>query len=161
MTATSLSRRRSAARLAAVQAIYEMELAEAPIDPLLGTFLADRWYQGSERGAMAEPDADLLMRGVAARRDSLDTTIDGALSGGLKIDRLEALLRAILRAGAYELSARREVPTKVVINEYVNVAHAFYAGKEPALVNAVLDRLASAMRGEDEEWGHDGRREAP
>ena len=73
--------------------------------------------------------------------------IEEALTGGWTLPRLEILLRVILRAGAYELCCQPDVPAKVVINEYVEIAHAFFAGKEPGLVNAVLDRLASRLRG--------------
>ena len=107
----------------------------------------------------------LLVDGVVAHRPRLDVEIDAALTQGWTLARLELLLQAILRAGAFELAERRDVPTKVVITEYLDIAHAFYAGKEPSLVNAVLDRVASKLRAEsdgrargggDPEEGDDG-----
>ena len=86
--------------------------------------------------------------GVVANRSEIDVAIDDALTSGWTLSRLEILLQAILRAGAYELCAQPDVPTKVIINEYLEIAHAFFAGKEPSLVNAVLDCLASRFRGE-------------
>ena len=145
-------RRRSAARLAAVQALYEMDMAGAAADPILGAFLQDRWKVNGEDGAaadLAEPDGALLadlVRGVAARRDDLDGMIGAALSAQWTLERLEVVLRAILRAGTYELLARADIPPRVVINEYLEVAHAFFAGAETGLVNGVLDRLARTLR---------------
>lgn len=154
--------KRSAARLAAVQALYEIDIVGAPPDSVLIEFMAKRWTVDPETGerliggdakgrgsALMEPDATLLgelVRGVAARLSELDAHIGPALSGEWTVARLEVLLRAILRAGVYELIAKPDVPAPVVITEYVDVAHAFFAGNEPALVNAVLDRLARALR---------------
>lgn len=145
-------RKRSAARLAAVQAIYEMDLAGTTPDVVIDGFLRGRWSGGPGEEELADLDAAHfaeVIREVAARRESLDVAVEGALAEKLKVERLEVLLRAILRAGAYELSARHDIPAKVIINEYLDVAHAFFSGKEPALVNAVLDRMAAAM-GRDE-----------
>jgi N utilization substance protein B len=121
------ARRRSAARLAAVQAIYEMDLAGTTADVVFAE----------------------VIRAVGARAEALDLAIDAALAEKLKVERLEILLRAILRAGGYELSSRPDIPAKVIINEYLDVAHAFFTGKEPALVNAVLDRMAAAIIRDD------------
>lgn len=144
--------RRSAARLAAVQALYEMDMVGAPADAVLAEFMAKRWRTsaGEDRGqAMAEPDDALLsdlVNGVSSRAAELDGVIAPVLSSGLTLDRLETLLRVVLRAGAYELKTKPEVPAAVVINEYVEVANAFFDGKEAALVNGVLDRLARELR---------------
>lgn len=138
-----------AARLAAVQAIYEMEVAGTAPNEVVAAFLTGRWRGSADGIEMTRPDPVLLaeiIRGVAARREEIDASISGALSDKFNVTRLEALLLAILRAGAYELSACPQVPAKVVINEYLDVAHAFFAGKEPGLVNAVLDRMAAALR---------------
>lgn len=156
-----LRRSRSAARLAAVQALYEMELAEAPADPVLEEFIAGRWRQGAAEngGGAGAPDVDLLgdvVRGVAAGRERLDRLVDAALAGGWTVERLETLLRLILRAGAYELLERKDTAARVAITEYVNVAHAFFFGKEAALVNAVLDRIAREVRAEEMGAGADG-----
>lgn len=156
-------RRRSAARLAAVQALYEMELADAPADPVLRGFIQDRWQAGAgaeEEGGspMAEPDGELLtdvVRGVSSRRDELDGMIVPALEGKT-IEGLQAVLRAILRAATYEFLARTDVPPRVVISEYLEVAKAFFTGPEPGLVNGVLDRLAHVLRGPElEDSGSD------
>lgn len=146
------ARRRSAARLAAVQAIYEMDLAGAAPDVVIDEFLRGRWKAGLGEADLADLDAAHfaeVIRAVAGRAEALDVAIEGALAEKFKVDRLEILLRAILRAGGYELSSRPDIPAKVIINEYLDVAHAFFTGKEPALVNAVLDRMAAAVgRGE-------------
>lgn len=149
-------RMRSAARLAAVQAIYEMEVAGTSPDRVIAAFLTNRWDQGGQDQEMAKPDPVLLaevIRGVAARREAIDVSIDAALADRFTTARLEALLLAILRAGAYELSSSPEVPAKVVINEYLDIAHAFFTGKEPGLVNAVLDRMAIALRSDEAAGG--------
>ena len=148
----SAGRRRSAARLAAVQALYEMDMAGAAADPILGAFLQDRWKVNGEDDAaadLAEPDGALLadlVHGVAGRREDLDGMIESALSAEWTLERLEVVLRAILRAGTYELLVRADIPPRVVINEYLEVAHAFFAGAETGLVNGVLDRLARTLR---------------
>lgn len=144
--------KRSVARLAAVQAIYEMDMAGATSDTVLREFMQDRWRsrEGDDIPAsMAEPDGAFLVelvRGVTDRVADLDRAIGGALSEKWSVERLEVLLRAIMRAGAYELMVRTDVPVRVVISEYLDVAHAFFAGDEPALVNGVLDRLARVLR---------------
>ncbi len=149
-------RRRSVARLAAVQALYELEMAGAQTDTVLRRFLEDRWT-GKEPGESWNPgaldlDRELLtqvVHGVSARLGDLDRLIDDALSKKWTMERLETVLKAILRAGAFELSALKEVPPRVVITEYVDVAHAFFAANEPALVNGVLDRLAHVLRADE------------
>jgi N utilization substance protein B len=152
---THLGGRRSAARLIAVQALYEMEIAGAPADAVLRQFMERRWRRRSEEESgisLAEPDPRLLavlVRGVAERLAELDQAIGGALDKARPLERLEVLLRAILRAGTYELLCQSDVPARVVIDEYMNVAHAFFAGKEPNLVNGVLDRLAHVLRREE------------
>lgn len=139
---------RSAARLACVQALYEIDVSGASSDPVLREFLTDRWKNAGNGLASAEPDEAFLtdlVRGVCTQSARLDPQINAALDEW-SLERLEILLRAILRAGAFELSERPDIPSKVVINEYVDVAHAFFAGKETALVNAVLDRLSHTLR---------------
>jgi len=152
--------RRTAARLAAVQAIYEMELAERSADAVLKDFAAQRWAAAGVVESTDAPEPRLdpdatflgdLVRGVAARRPDLDGMISAALSAEWPLDRLEAVLRAILRAGAYELFARQDVPFKVVVSEYVNVAHAFFEATETGLVNAVLDRIGRLLRPDEAE----------
>lgn len=141
--------RRSATRLAAVQALYQIELADAAPEDVLRGFSDKRWSGADPGLELPDPDRrmlDDLVLGVSAQKSAMDVALDGALSGGHSIGRLEILLRALLRAGAYELKMASAVPSKVVINEYVDLAHAFFAGKEPALVNAVLDRLSHVFR---------------
>ena len=141
----SIRQRRTAARLAAVQALYAIEVAGGGAERLIADLAGKRW-RASDEAAPDEAWLRLLVDGVDAQRARLDPEIDAALTQGWSLERLELLLRAILRAGAYELAEVSEVPTKVVINEYLDIAHAFYAGKEPGLVNAVLDRLACRLR---------------
>ena len=147
--------RRSTARLAAVQALYEMELAGISATDILDGFLAERWnLSGQKEGEgetaqLAEPDDKLmnqLVSGAAARKSELDRLIGPALSGGWTDARLENLLRAILRAGTFELLALCDIPARTVISEYVDVAKAFYEGPEAAMVNGVLDTLARSLR---------------
>jgi len=148
------SRKRTAARLAAVQALYQMELVGSPADSVVEEFLTHRLGAGAPREEpnFGEADQDWfveLARGTASRRDAIDTMIAGALSPDWPLARLEAVLRAMLRVGTYELAHRRDVPPEIAINEYVDIAHAFYAGKEPGMVNGVLDKIARDLRPEE------------
>ncbi len=146
--------KRRSARLTAVQLLYEMDLAGTPGATVIGDFTARVWRSETKdeneiADAMAEPDAGMLstlVLGVEERRGELDGLIDGVLSGNWTTGRLELVLRAIMRAGTYELLAMGDVPPRVVINEYMDVAHAFFALNEPGLVNGVLDRLARTLR---------------
>lgn len=139
--------RRSAARLAAVQVLYSMEITGVGALQALDEF---RQRMADEpRGKMAEPDVNLvtlLVTGVSSEGEALDHHIAGGLARDWTVERLEAVLRAILRAGAFELKSRPQTPARVAITEYVDVAHAFYSGSEPGLVNAVMDRLARSLR---------------
>jgi N utilization substance protein B len=150
--------RRSAARMAAAQVLYEMEMAGAAADAVLADHLKERWTRprpapiGSDEVDVVLPGPvdpvflGALVRGVGERREDVDRMIEGSLNRGWTVQRLEVLLRAILRVGVYELLAFSDIPARVVISEHVNVAKAFYAGSEPALVNGVLDRLAHVLR---------------
>ncbi len=152
--------KRSAARLAAVQALYEMEFTGIPMDGVLSNFLARRWKltetdgansEIGETGALVAPDLaflEQLVRGFADRKADIDPAIQAALAPeGTPLERMEVVLRAILRLGAFELVARPDVDAATIIDEYVELTHAFFAGREPALVNGVLDRLARTIRG--------------
>ena len=144
-------RRRTAARLAAVQALYQIEVSGASPANVVMEFLRHRLGQEGEGESFGAADEHLfaeLVEGASARRDDLDQHIVASLTPDWPLERLEIILRAILRAGAYELMARPDVPTRVAITEYLDIAHAFFAGKEPGLVNAVLDRLAKTLRPE-------------
>ncbi len=152
------ARQRSAARMAAVQALYELDMVEGETDRVLRNFIEKRWSvpledeDGEETGEVAEfPDPDKsfligIVRGVLDKRDEIDTMLNGALGENWSVVRLEVLLRAVLRAGTFELMAHGEIPAKVVINEYMDVANAFFSGGEPKMVNGVLDKLGHVLR---------------
>jgi N utilization substance protein B len=154
---------RSAARLAAVQGLYQMELSGAGVDMVIAEFLDHRLQTvpreavGShDRGEndygeidLGEADRDFfvaIMKGSVAHQLDIDRRLHASLVKGWTLARLDATLRALLRAGAYELLNEKTIPVPVVINEYVNLAHAFFGGEEPGLVNAMLDRLAREVR---------------
>lgn len=139
--------RRRAARLAAVQALYQLELAGG--DPLLVAeeFVEPARAGGSDRdGPMDVAWFRKVLQGAWSERARLDAELATALAEGWTLARCGAVVRAILRAGAYELSALPEVPVKAAINEYVEIAHLFSSGGEPGFVHAVLDRLAARFR---------------
>jgi transcription antitermination protein NusB len=142
------SRRRSAARLAAVQALYQIELTGASPDTVIAQFRQHpiREIEGQRLDEIDDALFADLVRGVAARGEELDARIAEALTPDWPLMRLETVLRAILRAGTYELLVREDVPVPVVISEYLDIGHAFYAGKEPGLINGVLDRVARTLR---------------
>lgn len=140
---------RSAARLAAVQALYQIEMGGGGAEDAIDDFLHRRHGAAAAEGERLAMDPDAfatLVRGVVARRAEIDAQIDGALEKGWRVGRLERVLRAVLRAGCYELLAAPEVPARVVIDEYIEIARAFFGRTEPALVNGVLDRLARTLR---------------
>lgn len=144
------SRSRSAARLAAVQALYQHDMEATPLAQLLHEFHRHRLGAtiGDDEYAEAETDFfDDVVQGALARLAELDMAIGARLSAGWTLDRLDRPMRAILRAGTYELLARRDVPVKSVINEYVDVADAFYAKREKGFVNGLLDAVAKDVRG--------------
>ena len=144
------ARLRRASRLSAVQAMYQMELSGQGAKAVVHQFRDHRFGHEGEPGEYIEADEDFfedLLVGIVERQDDVDPLIAGALKAGWKLSRLDATVRAILRAGGYELVARADVPTATVINEYVDVAHAFFEGPEPGFVNATLDTLARRVRG--------------
>ena len=141
--------RRSAARLRAVQALYQIDLNAAAADVVVDEFLTHRVAEEIDGTVLAAPSARLLrqiVEGATAEAQAIDALIDGAVTrqGGVK--RLERVLVAILRAAVFELKSRPELDAAVVINEYVDLAHAYYAGAEPGLVNGILDRVARTLR---------------
>jgi len=155
-TRSGSGRRRSVARLLAVQALYQIEINKieggVEVDAVVGEFVKDRLGQEIEGEHYGEADRSMfidIVRGSSSRQREVDEMISSALSEDWPIHRLETILRAILRAGAYELLARADVPPRVIISEYLDVAHAFFAGKEPAMVNGVLDRIARVLRADD------------
>jgi N utilization substance protein B len=158
----SKSTERSAARLAAVQALYQMDVSGTGVIDALAefeTFWIGREVEGITFEAADEDFFRDLLGGVVREQRAVDSRIDAALSSGWPLRRIEAVLRAILRAGAYELMFRKDVPVKVVITEYVDVAHSFYGEDEPGMVNAVLDNIAREARaGELQDRGGRGPR---
>lgn len=142
-------RRRSVARLAAVQALYQIDLSDGSPDAVIAEFLRHRLGREIDGENYGEADTTLfaaIVKGVVARQAELDGALSEVLTPDWPLDRLETVLRAILRAGAFELLALTDVPARVVISEYLDIAHAFFAGKEPGLVNGVLDRIAHRLR---------------
>ena len=141
--------RRGAARLAAVQALYQMDIAGSGLNEILAQF-EGHWLGREVDGAQYLPAEAAffsdIIRGVVAAQRQLDPMIDTVLAGGWPLKRVEALLRAVLRAGAYELGHRTDVPARVVVSEYVDVAGAFLEQDETGMVNAVLDQLARQLR---------------
>ena len=145
----SRSRSRSAARLAAVQALYQQEMERTPLPRLLHEFHAHRLGATIEDVEYADAEVDFfddLVAGVDARREQIDALISANLATGWAIERLDKPMRQILRSGTYELLARIDVPTKSVISEYLDVAHAFYDKREAGFVNGLLDAVAKAVR---------------
>jgi len=140
---------RSAARLAAVQALYQMELTGTGADETVFEFTEHRFGREAETGMAGEIDAEFfarLVRGVPDHQAEIDAGIAKVLSADWRLSRIDSILRAILRVAAFELVSARDVPGKVVIDEYVDVAHAFFTGDEPSFVNAALDSLARRKR---------------
>ena len=144
--------RRGAARLAAVQALYQMDIAGTDLNDILAEF-ESHWLGGEVEGDTYLPAEAAffrdIVRGVVADQRNLDPAIDQALSKGWPLKRVEALVRAVLRAGAFELTNRKDIPVRVIVSEYVDVANAFVDRDETGMVNAVLDMLARGMRAED------------
>ncbi len=144
--------KRGAARLAAVQALYQMDLAGTGLNDILAEFENHR-LDGEVEGAQYLPAEAAFFRdivgGVVREQGTLDPQIDAVLARGWPLKRIEAVLRAVLRAGAYELNHRRDVPARVVASEYVDVASAFVDKDETGMVNAVLDQLARKLRADE------------
>lgn len=157
MSSKPLLNKRRAARFAAVQALYQADAGELAIDRVIAEFKAHRLaeiFEPLELG-VPSPKVDevwfaIVAGGSWAARDRLDPAIESCLADNWTLTRCGFLLRATLRAGAFELDQRTDVPVKVVINEYVELAHLFFSGDEPAFVNAVLDRLARVLRPDPE-----------
>jgi transcription antitermination protein NusB len=144
--------RRGAARLAAVQALYQMDVASKGLNEIFAEF-ESHWIGREVEGSQYLPAEAAFFRdivgGVVGEQRRLDPLIDAALVKGWPLKRIEALLRAVLRAGAYELERHRDIPVRVVISEYVDVANAFLDGQETGMANAVLEDLARQFRAED------------
>nr|WP_243850955.1 transcription antitermination factor NusB [Rhizomicrobium electricum] len=142
---------RSAARIAAVQALYQMEISEEAADDITAEFVEFRFGRENEV-TPGEPDAEFfsdIVHGVPARQQEIDKEIAKCLAKNWRLSRVDSLLRAIMRAGAYEILARRDVPAKVVIDEYVSLTHIFEAEDGAPFINAALDKLAHLKRPEE------------
>jgi N utilization substance protein B len=160
---------RSTARIAAVQALYQMDLAGTALEAVIEEFIAYRFRRPNPAAATADDTADQesaaaeddtfgpdtevddtffaeIVRGVVRRQRDIDPLIDRQLALGWRLVRVDAILRAILRAATFELFERSDVPARVVINEYIDVAHAFFEVEEPRVVNGVLDKMARQLR---------------
>jgi len=141
---------RSVARLAAVQALYQMDMEKVSLARLLAEFHAHRLGAEIEDAQYAEAEVDFfddIVGGVDARREEIDAIVESKLGEKRKITRLDKTMLQILRAGVYEMIARADVPTKTVITEYVDVAHAFFDEKDAKFVNGLLDAVAKEKRG--------------
>jgi N utilization substance protein B len=135
---------RHAARLAAVQALYQMEMNGSGAEEVAQEFIEHRFAE-----LPAVPDADFfsaILDGVPKHQIEIDRAIAGSLSEKWKLERVDSILRAILRGGVFELVDRRDVPAKVVIDEYVAIAGAFFGADEPGFINAALDAIARRKR---------------
>lgn len=143
---------RAAARLGAVQALYQMELSGRPLADVLAEYGASRIGEDFEAGQCGVADhaflADIVTGVVRSQRD-IDAALGDHLAKGWSLARLDATQRAILRAAAYELTRRDDIPAKVAINEYVEVAKAFFDRQESGFINACLDALARQHRAEE------------
>jgi transcription antitermination protein NusB len=154
---------RSSARLAAVQALYQMDVAGTGIEAVIDEFVRDRFtpprVAAEDDARLSEPDAGeeaivgadaqfftALIRGAVRAQRDVDPVIDKSLADGWRLVRIDSLVRAIFRSAVFELMERTDVPARVVINEYIEVSRAFFDGDEPGLVNGVLDRLARQFR---------------
>ena len=145
-----MSKARSAARLAAVQALYQMDMEKIGLARLLDEFHLHRLGEEIEDAQIAHGEVsffDDVVSGVDARRAEIDTLIESKLGEQWKIGRLDKTMLQILRAGTYEILARADVPTGSVINEYMDVAHAFFDAKDAKFVNGLLDAVAKEKRG--------------
>lgn len=140
---------RAAARLATVQALYQHDMEATPLARLLDEFHMHRLGAEIDDEQYAEAEVaffDDLVKGVFARREEIDALLSGKLADGWKLERLDKTMLQILRAGAYELLARADVPVATAISEYVDVAHAFFEAREAKFVNGVLDAVAKVVR---------------
>ena len=153
------TRKRSAARLAAVQALYQIDQTGAEPNIVVREFIQFRMGCRFETGDDVLPDTGLfqaIVGGVYADRAQIDQIISRSLAKNWKFDRLQTILRAILRAGVLEINLKESVPARVIISEYVDVAYAFYGGQEPGMINGVLDSVARSIRPDEFRCGDMG-----
>ena len=144
-----LAARRSGARLAAVQALYQMEQTEQSTRSVIADFMGDRLGLNDEGEPIEEADPDIfktIVNGVVEHQEHIDAAIMKRLATGWKIERLDATSRAILRAAVYELVAEIGLPSQIILDEYVSLAHAFFEGAEPKFINGLLDAVSRDVR---------------
>ena len=140
---------RRAARLSAVQAIFQLDATSAPVERIVTEFVKHRLPETPDPIGGNPAAVDFfseLVRGVAEGREELDAMLEGVLAEGWSVERLDRVLHSILRCGAYEIAMRDDIPPRVAISEYVDIAGAFFDAKEPGFVNGALDRLARSRR---------------
>ena len=140
---------RSAARLAAVQALYQMDVAQTDLDNVISEFSLNRLSEETEGDQLQRPDGTFfqnLLAGVVSEQRVIDPLINEQLAEGWRLSRIDSTLRAILRSAVYELVYREDVPARVIINEYMDIAHAFFEKSETRVVNGVLDHIARNQR---------------
>jgi len=145
-----LAVRRAGARLAAVQALYQMEQTGQSARSVIADFMEDRLGLNDEGEPVEEADPDLfraIVDGVVDSQETIDGAIMKRLAKGWKIERLDATSRAILRAAAFELMFDPGLPSQIVLDEYVSLTHAFFDGAEPKFINGLLDSVARDIRG--------------
>ena len=149
MTSNARQQARAAARLAAVQALYQHQMEGTPLAQLLDEFHRHRLGAEIDEDQYAEAEVaffDDVVKGVFARYEEIDALLESKLADGWKLERLDRTMLQILRAGSYELLARADVPTPSAISEYVDVAHAFFEPREAKFVNGLLDAVAKDVR---------------
>ncbi|KRA83863.1 transcription antitermination factor NusB [Altererythrobacter sp. Root672] len=149
MNTPARSKARSAARLAAVQALYQRQMENTPLARLLDEFHQHRLGAEIEEEQYIQAEVEFfddLVSGAIAREEEIDTLIGSKLAEGWSVQRLDKTMLQILRVGAYELLARADIPTGAAISEYVDVAHAFFDAREAKFVNGVLDAVAKVAR---------------
>ncbi len=149
MTASARSRQRSAARLAAVQALYQRHMEQTALAKLLDEFHQHRLGQEIEEDQYEDAEVDFfddVVAGVVAREEEIDAKLTEKLAQGWTLARLDKTMLQILRCGAYELMARADVPMATAISEYVDVAHAFFDEREAKFVNGILDAVGKDVR---------------
>ncbi|MQY48496.1 transcription antitermination factor NusB [Rhizobiales bacterium RZME27] len=142
---------RGAARLAAVQALYQMDIGGTGVLEVVAEYEAHRLGQELDGDTYLKADASWfrsIVSGVVRDQEKIDPMLRSALQEDWPLSRLDSTLRATLRAGTFELIERKDVPVAVIVTEYVEIARAFFEGEEPKIVNAVLDRLAKQLRGD-------------
>lgn len=159
---------RTVSRMAAVQALYQMDLAGTDAGEVIQQFMAEPADGGD--GSEADKEAELsvslegadttffadVVKGVVRRQRDIDPLVDQQLRTGWRLIRVDSILRAILRGGVFELLERTDVPARVTINEYINIAKAFFEADEPKVVNGVLDRIARKVRAKEFEARSEG-----